>query len=65
MFTNLYAEMKRANVTQTDISKKLGITNRAFNKKIRGGSDFTSNEMFEIQKQYFPDKTLEYLFSRD
>ena len=65
MFGNLYKEMKLKGITQTEICKYLGLTNHGFNKKIRGDTDFTSNEMFEIQKQYFPDKTLEYLFSRD
>lgn len=63
MFTNLYVEMKKANITQLKMSKTLGITNRALYNKLTKG-DFTSDEMFTIQKQFFPDKSLEYLFKR-
>ena len=65
MFGNLYKEIKLKGITQTEICKYLGLTNHGFNKKIRGETDFTSKEMFEIQRTYFPDKTLEYLFARD
>lgn len=65
MFGNLYKEIKLKGLTQTEICKYLGLTNHGFNKKIRGETDFTSKEMFEIQRQYFPEKTLEYLFARD
>lgn len=65
MFGNLYKEIKLNNITQTQISRLLKITNRAMNLKIRGKTDFTSDEMFAIQKEFFPDKSLEYLFKRD
>ncbi len=65
MFGNLYKEIKLKGITQTEICKYLGLTNHGFNKKIRGETDFTSKEMFEIQRKYFPDKPLEYLFARD
>lgn len=64
MFANLYAEMKKAKITQVKMSALLGITNRGLNKKIQRG-DFTSDEMFTIQRTYFPDKSLEYLFIKD
>lgn len=65
MFGNLYKEIKLKGITQVEICKHLGLTPRGFNMKIRGESDFTSQEMFEIQRVYFPDKTLEYLFSKE
>lgn len=65
MFCNLYKEMKLSGVTQVEICRHLGLTPHGFNKKIRGDTDFTSREMFEIQRKYFPKKTLEYLFKRD
>lgn len=65
MLLNLYAELKRTNTTQTEAAKFLGISNRSFNQKIRGETNFTSDEMFAIQKKFFSDKTLEYLFRKE
>ncbi len=65
MFGNLYKEIKLKGITQTEICKYLGLTNYGFHKKIRGDTDFTSKEMFAIQQEFFPDKSLEYLFHRD
>ena len=65
MLLNLYAEIKRTNKTQTKVAKFLGISNRSFNQKIRGETNFTSDEMFAIQMEFFPDKTLEYLFKKE
>ena len=65
MFANLYMELKKAKITQTTVSNALGITNRTLSIKLRGDTDFTSDEMFAIQQEFFPDKTLEYLFHRD
>lgn len=43
MFTNLYLLMKERGITQVQAAKELGITNRAFNKKIRGFINFTND----------------------
>lgn len=64
MFSTLYLLMKERGITQVQASKMLGITNRAFNKKIRGFTDFTSKEMFAIQQTFFPDKSIEDIFKR-
>lgn len=65
MYGNLYIEMKKKDLSQVVISNKIGITPRSFNYKIRGKKDFTTSEMFAIQKEFFPDKTLEYLFTKN
>lgn len=65
MYGNLYIEMKKKDVSQADISKRLGITSRAMSNKIRGKTDFTTSEMFTIKNEFFPDKTLEYLFTKN
>lgn len=65
MFGNLYKELKLRKLTQVELSERLGITNRAFNKKIKGQTDFTCDEMFTIQREFFPDKSLEYLFHKE
>ena len=64
MFANLYVEMKKAKVTQVKMAAMLGVSNRTLNKKILNGV-FTSDEMFAIQREFFPNKTLEYLFTKD
>ena len=58
-------ELKRENRTQAEAARFLGITTRSFNKKMRGESNFTSDEMFALQKMFFPEKTLEYLFQKE
>ena len=65
MYGNLYIQMKKSEHSQTQVRKELGITSRAFNSKMRGKHDFTTSEMFTIQKEFFPDKTLEYLFTKN
>lgn len=54
MFANLYLELKKAKITQTTVSNALGITNRTLSIKLRGDTDFTSEEMFAIQQEFFP-----------
>lgn len=63
MYANLLTEMKRAKVTQLEVAKALGITNRGLNKKILHGN-FKSDEMFCIRNTFFPDKDLETLFTK-
>lgn len=65
MYGNLYKELKQRKITQTEISKFLGLTNQAVCEKVNGGSDFKSTEMFAIKDKYFPDLTLEYLFAKE
>lgn len=48
MYGRLYQEMKKNRITQTELSKKLGISTNAFNSKISGKSEFTSSEMYAI-----------------
>ena len=62
MFAKLLAEMKRRKVSQTDIAKLLGITNRGVSKKLAVGGDFKSEEMIKIQETFFPDVELKALF---
>lgn len=65
MYGNLIAEMKKAKITQTRIAKLLQISNNSVSKKISGKFSFRADEMFAIQKEFFPDKTLEYLFTKN
>lgn len=63
MYANLVAEMKRKKITQLQMAKVLGITNRGLNKKLLGGN-FKSDEMWLIQDTFFPDKDIRTLFTK-
>lgn len=65
MYGNLMAEMRNAKITQRAIAKTIEISENAMSAKMYGRHDFTASEMFTIQKEFFPDKTLEYLFTKN
>lgn len=48
--TALKKEIKRANMSYSDIAKKLGITRSAFSKKMTGVNDFKASQMWAIKK---------------
>lgn len=64
MYGNLYIEMKIKKITQDELRKCIGITRQAVVNKLKGKTDFTSSEMFEIRKKFFPNCSLEYLFEK-
>lgn len=66
MFENLKAEMGRKDVTMLDISKnpKMNLSYESVRNKFFGKTEWTRKEMFIIQEDFFPDKTLEYLFNQ-
>ena len=66
MFSNLKSEMARKNLTIMDLSKnkKLDSCYTSLRNKFSGKSDWIRSEMFIIRDEYFPDKTLEYLFKK-
>lgn len=46
----LKKEIKRANMTYSDIAEKLGITRSAFSKKMSGVNDFKASQTWAIKK---------------
>lgn len=64
MFSNLKAEMARNTITMADLSidTKLGLSYESIRNKFLGKTEWTRKEMWHIKKEYFPDKTIEYLF---
>ncbi len=64
MFENLRIEMERKNITIQRLAddKKLGLCYSTLNKKIKGRTEWLRSEMLYIRDNFFPDKTLEYLF---
>ncbi|HEY2419885.1 MAG TPA: XRE family transcriptional regulator [Neobacillus sp.] len=65
MFPNLKAEMARKNIDGVDISVLIECTPKTFSSKLTGKTEFTRSEIFKIQKEIFPNFTVEYLFSED
>lgn len=63
MFINLKLEMMKKGVTAKDLSIKIGISNKTYSNKMNGHSEFTRKEMYTIRDMFFPDKSIEYLFS--
>ncbi|MEK5414467.1 hypothetical protein [Paenibacillus sp. FSL L8-0708] len=63
MFWNLRAEMARKAVFFGDLAKALNIRNATVSDKINGKSRFYIDEAITIRDEFFPDHSIEYLFS--
>jgi len=64
MFRNLKAEMARSGLTTQDIANILKIHRSTISAKINGKREFTLSEMQTIQKEIFPNLTIDYLFEK-
>lgn len=64
MLLNLKAEMTRFGISDADIAKAIGRSERSVRDKISGRSQFTFPEANTLRNQLFPGLKLEYLFSR-
>ncbi len=62
MLWNLKAEMARRSVRCIDSANLLGVRPATISLKIGCKSQFTFDEAQSIQRNYFPDLELEYLF---
>lgn len=62
MFSNLRAEMARKEITIIEISKLLGVNRDTVSRKLSGKSKLYLNEAMLINKEFFPNKQLPYLF---
>lgn len=65
MFVNLKIEMLKKGVSAKKISEKIGISTKTFFNKMNGSSEFTRKEMYTLRDEFFPDKSIEYLFTID
>lgn len=63
-YSNLKAEMAKKDITIEAISKTLDIHRNSVANKLQGKSAFSIEEAVKIQRNYFPDKPLKYLFDR-
>lgn len=64
-YSNLKAEMAREGIKQVQIAELLDVREATISDKINGKSTFDIDEAIKIKRTYFPNLSLEYLFSRD
>jgi plasmid maintenance system antidote protein VapI len=64
-YDNLRGEMTKRHKTQDDMAELLKISRTAVNYKLNHRIKFTLREAFTIQREWFPDRTIEYLFGDD
>ncbi|MCR8658950.1 XRE family transcriptional regulator [Paenibacillus endoradicis] len=65
MFRNLEAEMARNGVNKGDFAKFLGVRYATVIDKTKGRNRFYLDEASKIQRHFFPNCTIEYLFEQD
>ena len=67
MYSKLLEAMKRKKITITQIANLLNCRIATVSDKINGTVEkgFYFDEAFKIQKVFFPEYSLEYLFERD
>ncbi|UZT07880.1 MULTISPECIES: helix-turn-helix domain-containing protein [Clostridium] len=62
MFSVLKEEMKKKNITNSFLSKKLNISVKSLFNKMHGTTEFTLSEVLKIKQIVAPNKKLEDLF---
>lgn len=65
MLKNLLAEMIRKDVTRQQIADLLNLSYNTVSTKLNGHYEFSVEEARKIKSVFFPDLTIEYLFSKD
>ena len=61
----LVAEIAKRKIKKADIAKTLGICDKALYNKLNGLASFTLEEALLLRNEFFPDKTVEELFTRN
>lgn len=61
---NLVKEMAAAKVTNEMLSEKLGVHRNTISNRLSGNGKFSIDEAFQIQKEFFPEIGIEYLFKQ-
>lgn len=64
-YVNLKAEMARHGVKQIDIANLLEQREATISDKMNGKSVFDIDEAFKIKLAFFPNMSLDYLFSKE
>ncbi len=61
----LNGKLTEKGILRRDIAQSIGVSSRAFRNKMTGISPFTWDEVTLIRQKYFPDCSLEQLFTTD
>lgn len=64
MLHNLEAEIVRKKLKRKEVADFIGISTRTLYDKINGVSQFSTKEAFSLQKEFFPECSLDYLFEQ-
>lgn len=64
MYRNLKAEMVRFDINISSLAKKLDVKDDTIRRKIHGKASFTVEEALLIQKSFFKNLNVEYLFQK-
>lgn len=64
MLRNLKAEILKENIDITAMAETLGIKSDTFRRKISEDISMSLKEIKIIKEHFFPDKSLDYLFSK-
>lgn len=64
MLRNLEAEIARKKLSREEVASGIGISTRSLYDKLNGKSKFNLEEAFALQKKFFPDTDLDYLFEQ-
>lgn len=62
MFENLKSELHRKGITNVAVASLIGCTEKSFQNKIQGVTEFNLSEIFAIRNNLLPEFTFEYLF---
>lgn len=62
--TNLVKEMAAAKVTQEMIADKLHVHRNTIANRLSGSGKFSISDAFEVQRAFFPNLGIEYLFKQ-
>ena len=60
-FENIYRELAGSHMTQKELAKTMGISEKSLTNKLYGRTEFNLPEMLNA-KRAFPGCTLDYLF---
>lgn len=61
-YPNLRAEFGRNSLTVSGMARELNMTRARLTRMLSGETELTFSTAAEIQRRYFPGRTLEYLF---
>ncbi|MEA0555598.1 helix-turn-helix transcriptional regulator [Lysinibacillus irui] len=62
-FPNLEAELARQGIQRKDIAEKIGVRVATVSDKLNGKYPFTLDEATAIKNIFFPNLSMDYLFS--